>query len=147
MKRKYDFELTVGIFVLVGILAVGYLSVKLGKLEVVGSAGYTVNAEFSNAGGVKPGSVIEIAGVEIGKVRGVRLANYSAQAELWIHKDIKLQEDVIASIRTKGLIGEKYIQINPGGSETYIKDGGKIRETESAVDIEELVSKFVFGKV
>ena len=147
MHRKHDFELTVGIFVLLGILALGYLSIKLGKLDVVGSGGYTVYAEFSNAGGVKPGSVIEIAGVEIGKVRGVRLANYSAQAELWIHKDIKLQEDVIASIRTKGLIGEKYIQINPGGSETYIKDGGKIRETESAVDIEELVSKFVFGKV
>jgi phospholipid/cholesterol/gamma-HCH transport system substrate-binding protein len=147
MHRKHDFELTVGIFVLLGILALGYLSIKLGKLDVVGSGGYTVYAAFSNAGGVKPGSAIEIAGVEVGKVRGVRLVNYSAQAEFWIHKDVKLQEDSIATIKTKGLIGEKFIQINPGGSETYLQDGEKIRETESAVDIEELVSKFVFGKV
>jgi len=147
MHRKHDFEMAVGVFVLLGILALGYLSVKLAKLDVIGSGGYTVYAEFSNAGGVKQGSSIEIAGVEIGKVRAVRLVNYSAQAEFWIHNAVKLQEDAIATIKTKGLIGEKFIQINPGGSETYIKDGGKIRETESAVDIEELVSKFVFGKV
>jgi len=110
-------------------------------------AGYTVYAEFANAGGIKSGSVVEIAGVEIGKVKSVRLDNYSALASLWIHKGVKLQDDAIASIKTKGLIGEKYIQVAPGGSDVYLTDGGKIRETESALDIEELVSKYVFGKV
>jgi phospholipid/cholesterol/gamma-HCH transport system substrate-binding protein len=147
MKKKFDVELTVGVFVLLGILALGFLSVKFGKLEVVGSGGYTLYAEFTNAGGVKSGACVEIAGVEIGKVRSVSLSNYSAKAELYINKDIVLQEDAIAAIKTKGLIGEKYIQITPGGSDQTLSDGGKIRQTESAVDIEELVSKYVFGKV
>jgi phospholipid/cholesterol/gamma-HCH transport system substrate-binding protein len=147
MNKKYDIEVAVGIFVLLGILALGFMSIRLGKLEVVGSGGYTVYAEFTNAGGVKSGASVEIAGVEIGKIKSVRLSNYTAKAELWINKGVKLQDDVIASIKTKGLIGEKYIQITPGGSERTLQEGGKIRETESAVDIEELVSKYVFGKV
>ncbi|HTZ17848.1 MAG TPA: outer membrane lipid asymmetry maintenance protein MlaD [Dissulfurispiraceae bacterium] len=149
MQRKFDLELAVGIFVLIGILSLGYLSIRLGKLEVVGTGGYTVYAEFTNAGGIKSGSVIEIAGVEIGKVKNISLDlnNYSARADFLIYKDIKIQEDAIASIKTKGLIGEKFIQITPGGSDTYLSAGGKIRETESAIDIEELVSKYVFGKV
>lgn len=147
MQKKFDVELAVGIFVLIGILALGYLSIRLGKLEVVGGGGYTVYAEFTNAGGIKPGSVVEVAGVEIGKVKSIRLDNYAARAELWIQRDINIQEDAIASIKTKGLIGEKFIQISPGGSEKYVSNGGKIRETESAIDIEELISKYVFGKV
>jgi phospholipid/cholesterol/gamma-HCH transport system substrate-binding protein len=147
MKRRFDVELAVGVFVLIGILALAYLTVKLGKLEVVGGGGYTVYAEFSNAGGVKSGASIEIAGVEIGKVKGVALSNYAAKVELWINEGVVLQDDCIASIKTKGLIGEKYIQLTPGGSEQIIADRGVIRQTESAVDIEELVSKYVFGKV
>jgi phospholipid/cholesterol/gamma-HCH transport system substrate-binding protein len=147
MKKKFDVELAVGVFVLLGILALAYMSVRLGKLEVTGSGGYTVYAEFTNAGGVKSGASIEIAGVEIGKVKSVSLSNYSAKAELWINRDVVLQEDAIAAIKTKGLIGEKYIQVTPGGSERILSQGGKIRQTESAVDIEELVSKYVFGKV
>jgi phospholipid/cholesterol/gamma-HCH transport system substrate-binding protein len=147
MKKSLDLDLAVGVFVLCGILALGYMSVKLGKLEVIGSGGYTVYAEFANAGGVKAGASVEIAGVEIGKVKSVGLANYAARTELWINKGVVLQEDAIAAIRTKGLIGEKYIQVTPGGSERILSQGGKIRQTESAVDIEELVSKYVFGKV
>ena len=147
MQKKFDLELTVGIFVLIGFLSLGYLSIRLGKLEVVGPGGYIVYADFANAGGIKPGSVIEIAGVEIGKVKSVRLDNYAARADLLIYKDVKIQDDAIASIKTKGLIGEKFVQIMPGGSEKYLAGGGKIRETESALDIEELVSKYVFGKV
>jgi phospholipid/cholesterol/gamma-HCH transport system substrate-binding protein len=147
MKKKYDVEITVGVFVLLGIMALGFLSIRLGELEVVGSGGYTVYADFTNAGGVKAGASIEIAGVEIGKVKSVGLSNYTARAELSIKEGVILQEDAIAAIKTKGLIGEKYIQISPGGSERILSQGGKIRQTESAVDIEELVSKFVFGKV
>ncbi len=147
MQRKFDIEFAVGMFVLIGILCLGYLSIKLGKLEVIGAGGYTVYAEFSNAGGIKPGSAIEIAGVQIGKVKSIKLDNYSALAEFWINKGVRIQEDAIVHIKTKGLIGEKYVQISPGGSETFVGNGGRLTETESPIDIEELISKYVFGKV
>jgi phospholipid/cholesterol/gamma-HCH transport system substrate-binding protein len=145
--KKANIELAVGLFVLIGILSIGYLSVKLGKLEVMGGRGYTVYAEFAKAGGIKPGAVVEIAGVEVGTIKSIHLDNYQALIELALDDTIQLQEDAIASIKTKGLIGEKFIQITPGGSEKILPVGGKIRDTESAVDIEELISKYVFGKV
>lgn len=146
--KKFDLELVVGVFVLIGILCLGYLSIKLGRLEVFGERRYTVYAKFEKAGGIKPGAVVEIAGVDVGKVKSIKLKeDYQALVELTIYKDVRLQEDAIASIKTKGLIGEKYVQITPGGSDKIIPDGGKIRETESALDIEELISKYVFGKV
>ncbi|MBA4348566.1 MAG: outer membrane lipid asymmetry maintenance protein MlaD [Thermodesulfovibrio sp.] len=145
--KRFDIELVVGFFLLIGILSLGYISVKLGKLEIIGGSGYSVYAEFEKAGGIKVGSVVEIAGVEVGKVKSVKLKNYQAMVELAINKDVKIQEDAIISVKTKGLIGEKYMQITAGGSEKIIPDGGKIRETESAVDLEELISKYVFGKV
>lgn len=145
--KRFDIELVVGFFLLIGILSLGYISVKLGKLEIIGGSGYSVYAEFEKAGGIKVGSVVEIAGVEVGKVKSVKLKNYQAMVELAIDKGVKIQEDAIISVKTKGLIGEKYMQITAGGSEKIIPDGGKIRETESAVDLEELISKYVFGKV
>jgi phospholipid/cholesterol/gamma-HCH transport system substrate-binding protein len=146
--RKFDLELAVGFFVIIGILSLVYLSVRLGKLETIGGGRYIVYADFVNAGGVKPGAVVEIAGVEVGKVKSLRLdKDYRAFVTFTIAKDVEIQEDAIASIKTKGLIGEKYVQITPGGSDKLIASGGKIKETESAVDIEELVSKYIFGKV
>lgn len=146
--KKFNIELSVGFFLLLGILSLAYISINLGKLEIVGKDGYTVYAEFEKAGGIKPKAIVEIAGVEVGTVKSVSITNdYLARIELTIDKKIKLQEDVIASIKTKGLIGEQYLQISPGGSDNMIPDGGKIRETESAIDIEELISKYVFGKV
>lgn len=146
--RRFDIEMAVGIFLLIGIFALGYISIRLGRLEVIGVKGYTVYAEFEKAGGVKPGAVVEIAGVEVGKVKSVRLSeDYQAVVEIRIEKDINIQEDAIASVKTKGIIGEKYIQITPGGSEKNVPDGGKIRETESSIDFEEIISKYVFGKV
>lgn len=146
--KKFDLELTVGFFLLIGIISLGYISVKLGKLDVLGVNYYSVYAEFEKAGGIKPGTVVEIAGVEVGKVKSLQLdKNYQALIEFSINGDVKIQEDAIVSIKTKGLIGEKYIQITPGGSDKIIHSGGKIRETESAIDIEELISKYVFGKV
>jgi phospholipid/cholesterol/gamma-HCH transport system substrate-binding protein len=146
--RKFDLELAVGFFVIIGILSLVYLSVRLGKLETIGGGRYIVYAEFANAGGIKPGADVEIAGVEVGKVKSLMLdKNYRAFITFTITKDVEIQEDAIASIKTKGLIGEKYVQITPGGSDKLIASGGKIKETESAVDIEELVSKYIFGKV
>lgn len=145
--KKFDLELAVGIFLLIGILSIGYMSVKLGHLDITGKRGYTLHAEFEKAGGIKPGAVVEIAGVEVGSIKNVRLDNNAALIELTLEDTVKIHDDAIASIKTKGLIGEKFIQITPGGSEKILPNGGKIRDTESAVDIEELISKFVFGKV
>jgi phospholipid/cholesterol/gamma-HCH transport system substrate-binding protein len=145
--RRSALDVAVGVFVLVGILALGWLSVRLGRVELWSSAGYTVTADFPTVGGLKTGSSIEIAGVEIGRVDGITLSDYQARVIMTIKPAIKLQEDAIASIKTRGLIGEKYIKINPGGSEKLIGPNGKITEVEPPVDIEELISKYVFGKV
>jgi phospholipid/cholesterol/gamma-HCH transport system substrate-binding protein len=145
--RKLDIEFAVGLFVIAGILALGYLSIKLGKMEVVGGRGYEVYALFSNSGGLKAGSAIVIAGVDVGRVKSIGLEDYQARVVLDLPENVKLQEDAIASIKTRGLIGEKYIEITPGGSGKMIKPGGRIRETQPAVDLEELISKFVFGKI
>lgn len=146
--KRINLELVVGVFVVVGMLSLAYLSVKLGKLDLVGGNKYEVYAEFENAGGIKAGSVVEIAGVEVGRVEDIELdERYEAKVMLSIQRGIDIQDDAIASIKTKGLIGEKYVEISPGGSEKTISDGGRIRDTESAVDIEELISNYVFGKI
>jgi phospholipid/cholesterol/gamma-HCH transport system substrate-binding protein len=145
--KKFDLELTVGLFIIAGIICLGYLSIKLGKMEIVGERGYEIYGVFSNVGGLKNGSSIEIAGVKVGRVKSITLYNYQARVVLNLPENVKLQEDAIVSIKTKGLIGEQYIEITPGGSEKIINPGGQIRETQSAVDLEELISKFVFGKI
>ena len=145
--KKFDLELAVGFFLLIGILSMGYLSVKLGHLDITGKRGYTLRAEFAKAGGIKAGAIVEIAGVEVGSIRTINLKDNAALVEMTLDRTVKIHDDAIASIKTKGLIGEKYIQITPGGAGEVLPEGGKIRDTESAVDIEELISKFVFGKV
>ena len=106
-----------------------------------------MTVDFPSVGGLKAGSAVEIAGVEIGRVESIGLADYQARVTLRVRSGIKLQEDAIASIKTKGLIGEKYIRISPGGSERIIGPNGRIRETEAPVDLEELLAKYIFGKV
>ncbi len=145
--RKFDVELAVGFFLLIGVICLGYLSFKLGKMEVVGTKGYDISAVFSNSGGIKVGSGIVIAGVDVGRVRHITLDHYQARVVMHFPTAVKIQEDSIASIKTKGLIGEKYIEITPGGSDKTIPAGGKIRDTQPAVDLEDLLSKYVFGKI
>lgn len=145
--KKIDLELAVGFFLLIGIFCLVYLSIKLGKLEVIGGGGYSIYATFDQDGGIKTGASVQIAGVDIGKVKSVRMQNYQAVIHMVINEDVRLQEDAIASIKTKGLIGEKYIMITPGGSDKIIPAGGRITETESAIDIESLISRYIFGKV
>ncbi len=145
--KRFDLELMVGLFIIAGMICLGYLSIKLGKMEVVGGKGYEIYAVFSNIGGLKTGSPIEIAGVDVGRVKSITLDNYQAHIVLSLPLGVKIQEDAIASIKTKGLIGEKYVDITPGGSDKVIGPGGRVRETQPAVDLEELISKFVFGKI
>ena len=145
--RKLDIELAVGLFLIVGIICLGYLSIKLGKMEIFGGEGYNVQAVFSDSGGLRTGSAVEIAGVEVGRVKSVSLEDYQAKIMIHLSQDVKIQEDSIASIKTKGLIGEKYVEISPGGAEEMIQPGGIIRDTQPPVDFEELIARFVFGKV
>ena len=140
-------NIAVGLFVLIGILGLAYLSIQLGRVSLLGATGYVVTADFPSVGGLKAGSTVEIAGVEIGRVEAIGLADYQARVTLRIHAGVKLQEDSIASIKTKGLIGEKYLRISPGGSDRLIPPRGRIREVEAPVDFEELLSKYIFGKV
>ena len=145
--KKFDLELAVGVFMIIGIICLGYLSIKLGKMEVFGDKGYEIQAIFSNSGGLKSGSSVVIAGVEVGRVKRVDLDDYQAKVVLNIPLNVKIQEDAIASIKTKGLIGEKYVEITPGGADELIEPGGRIRDTQSAIDFEELISNYVFGKI
>jgi len=145
--KKIDLELTVGLFIIAGILCLGYLSIKLGKMEVWGGKGYDLYALFSEVGGLKSGASVEIAGVEIGRVKNITLEHYQARVVIDLSENVRIQEDAIASIKTKGLIGERYIEITPGGSEKIMGPGDRIRETQPAVNLEELISKFVFGKI
>ena len=140
-------EIGVGVFMLVGILALGYLSVRLGQVDLFGHRGYTVYAEFPTVGGLKTGASVEIAGVPVGRVESIQLKDYQARVAMLIRTGVQLQSDAIVSIKTKGLIGEKFIQISPGGSDTPVKPEGRLTEVEAPVDIEELISKYVFGKI
>ncbi len=144
--KKINIETGVGLLLILGFLCLAYLSVKLGDIDIFSTEQYTIKARFANISGLKKGSDVEIAGVSIGKVEKIHLDDYEALVELLISPEVKLQDDSIASIRTKGIIGDKYVKIMPGGSEEFIKPGDAITETESAIEIEELVSKYIFEK-
>ncbi|HHT9124340.1 MAG TPA: outer membrane lipid asymmetry maintenance protein MlaD [Candidatus Brocadiia bacterium] len=146
--KKFDVEIAVGIFVFLGILCMAYISVKLGKFNLIGNNYYPVKAVFSSVKGLKKDTVVEIAGVEVGKVDDIGLNDdYEAVVTLLIRDDIELQEDAIASIRTKGLLGEKYVEISPGGADVLIQPGATLHDTEPPIDLEKLIGNFVFGKV
>ncbi len=145
--EKTKLEMAVGLFVLIGILCLGYLSIKLGKLELVGGDVYEVDAQFNTASGLKAGSTVEIAGVEVGRVRGITLNEDRAMVKLAVNNTVKLYTDTIASIKTRGIIGEKFLALSPGGGGDPLKPGETIRDTESGLDLEELVSQYVHGKV
>ena len=145
--KKSSIETAVGAFVLVGILCVGYLTIKLGKMELLGDNHYTLYADFSSAAGLKQGASIEMAGVQIGQIEAISLLPIikAARVELKIDNTVTLSSDVIASIKTAGLLGDRYLALTPGGSDEILQAGDSIEETESALDIEDLISKYVFS--
>jgi phospholipid/cholesterol/gamma-HCH transport system substrate-binding protein len=138
-------EVIVGVFVIVGLVCLGYLTIRLGKLEVFGNNGYVVYADFASVAGLKIGDPVEIAGVKIGRVDSINLADDRGRLGLKIDNNVKLQEDVIASVRARGLIGDKYVVISLGGSEKLLAYGDKIRETESPPDLTDIIGKYVAG--
>jgi len=145
--KKIDLELIVGLFVLIGVIALGYISIKLGKMEWVGGGGYQITATFPRIGGLKVGAIVEVSGVEVGRVKSITLdENYQARVVLDINKRVKLDDESIASIRTKGLLGEKYVDIEPGGGE-IIHDGGELTENNEPIDLERLLERLIGGKI
>ena len=145
--KKTTIETSVGIFMFIGIICIAYLAVKLGQMDLVGKDYYPVTARFQSASGLRTGAPVEMAGVRIGHIEQISLnmERKTADVVLMIKKDIQLEEDVIASVKTSGLIGDKFIMVSPGGSDIFLEPGDIITETESAVDLESLIGKYIFG--
>lgn len=146
MNEYKKIEMIVGAFVLVGIISIGWMAVKLGQIGGMGASGYVLEAVFEDAGGMRSGSDIMMAGVVIGRVNDVRINEDSeAKLMLLIHDGVPITADAIASVRTKGIIGERYVRISQGGDDELLQGGDEIEETESAINIEDLVSKYIFS--
>ena len=147
--KKYSLETGVGIFVVIGLLCVAYMTVKLGKVSLFGDNYYSLYARFGSVSGLREGSPIEIDGIEVGRVERLTL-DQEKQLPLVIfkiRKGVRVYDDGSAAIKTAGLIGDKFVKIDPGGGGEVLKPGGTITETTSAVDIEELISKYAFGDI
>ncbi|MEE9910504.1 MAG: outer membrane lipid asymmetry maintenance protein MlaD [Deltaproteobacteria bacterium] len=147
--KKYTMETIVGIFVIVGLLCVGYMTVKLGKLNLFGDDTYPLIAKFTTVTGLKAGNPVNILGINVGRVEQITMdqEDQKAVVEVRIKRNIKIYDDAIASIKTEGLIGDKYLSIDPGGGGDLLKPNGVITDTQAAVDIESLISKYAFGDV
>jgi phospholipid/cholesterol/gamma-HCH transport system substrate-binding protein len=144
-KRKIEFY--VGLFVVLGLICSSYLFVVLGEIGFIRDTRYPVYGFFTSVSGLKKGARVEMAGVEIGIVSNVMIdkERLLAKVELKIDKNMTLSEDVIASVKTSGIIGQKYVDIAPGGSDILLEPGQEIYNTESSLDIESLVRKFIFN--
>jgi phospholipid/cholesterol/gamma-HCH transport system substrate-binding protein len=139
-------EISVGLLMIVGMACLVYLSVNLGGVALFGSDTYTIEASFRSVEGLEPGASVEIAGVPVGKVKQIRLEENDAKVVMEIKNNTRISDDTIASIRTKGIIGDKFIKLSPGWSEDYLKDRDLLMDTESAISIEELINKYLFDK-
>ncbi|MGD2137060.1 MAG: outer membrane lipid asymmetry maintenance protein MlaD [Gammaproteobacteria bacterium] len=144
--KKVNLEMIVGLFLLAGFASFAYIAVKMGDLEMFRDETYRVTARFLSISGLKEGAAIELAGVNVGKVSKIELdpGEYEAVVHLDVDKQVELQDDTIASIRTAGIIGDKFIKLTPGGSDILLEEGDEIEETESSISIEELISKYIF---
>jgi len=144
--KKFNVETAVGLFLVAGFICFAWISVRLGNLELFNRDHYQLNARFTSVSGLKVGANIEIAGVKVGRVTTIHLdpENFDATVILDLQPQIQLSEDSIASIRTAGIIGDRYIDISPGGAPDTIAPGEEITETEPAINLEELVSKYIF---
>jgi phospholipid/cholesterol/gamma-HCH transport system substrate-binding protein len=147
--RDKGLEFGVGLFVLLGLAAIVYLTVKLGTGSFVAADTYPLEARFANTGGLNKGSTVMLGGVTIGRVEGIRLdaKDYSAIVDMSIMSEVQLPADTMASIRTSGLIGDKFVALSPGAEESVLRPSERITMTESAVELESLISKMAFGSV
>jgi phospholipid/cholesterol/gamma-HCH transport system substrate-binding protein len=147
--KKQKVEITVGIFVVIGLICIGYMAIKLGDVSIFGDDSYSIFARFSSVTGLKQGSSVEMLGIEVGRVEKLFLDQDKQQAmvELRVNNGVLIYDDAIASIKTSGLIGDKYVQIDPGGGGDLLGQGDAIFDTNSPLDIEALIGKFAFGSI
>jgi phospholipid/cholesterol/gamma-HCH transport system substrate-binding protein len=147
--KRYAMETTVGIFVVFGLLCVGYMTVKLGHVSLFGANTYPLFARFTSVSGLRAGSSVTMYGLEIGRVEKLSMDQKDGMAvvELDITRGIKIYDDALASIKTEGLIGERYVSIDPGGAGSLLKPDGVITDTQPPVDLNELIGKYAFGEV
>ena len=145
--KQFNVEYTVGLFMIAGLLCLFWLAIELGGVATLSNENYTLRARFVSASGLKPGADVELAGVVVGQVTRISFDadEYEAEVEISIAKAVKLQDDAIASIRSTGIIGGKFLKITPGGSDILLAPNDEIRETESSVNFEELLSKYIFN--
>ena len=144
MKESH-IEIIVGLFVSLGLACMAYISINLGQVDFFDTGYYPIHATFSSATGLKEDTNIEIAGVKIGKIKSVELKNYEAVVTMLIDRDVKIQDDAIASVRTKGILGEQYIEILPGGSDVVLGPGDGLFDTEPPFDLMSALKNFVVG--
>lgn len=147
MSTRYAVETSVGVFVLVTLLCVGYLTIQLGEFDFLGTDSYQIKARFNSVSGLRMGNEVQIAGVSVGRVENIELQKdqYVAIVTMSIDRDVTLSDDTLAAVKTSGLIGDKYISLSPGGSGMPLEEGDMIIDTQSPIDVEELVGKYVFG--
>tara|TARA_Y100000758_G_scaffold92506_1_gene63567 strand:- start:91 stop:543 length:453 start_codon:yes stop_codon:yes gene_type:complete len=146
MIEKQHTEILVGIFILIGIITITFLALRMGDFGLLNNTQYIIKAEFTSASGLKKGAHVEMAGVSVGKVKNIIFnpETYLAEVYIAIENNIKVPEDSTASIRTAGIIGDKFLKISPGGSEIIIEKNMSIVETEPSINLEELISKYIF---
>jgi phospholipid/cholesterol/gamma-HCH transport system substrate-binding protein len=142
-------EISVGLFVFLGLAALAFLAVRIGQGRISSGGSQEFTARFINASGLKEGSSVRIAGVAVGAVTRVALKHDEMVALVTFAIDpaVKLDDDTAAAVRSAGLIGEKFVSLQPGGSGVPLPPGGLILDTQSAVDLEDLISRFAFGSV
>ncbi|MEI9479843.1 MAG: outer membrane lipid asymmetry maintenance protein MlaD [Deltaproteobacteria bacterium] len=147
--RKYQYETVAGFFVVIGLLCIAYMTVKLGKVSFFSDNTYVLYARFTSVSGLRVGNPVEMFGLEVGRIEtlGMDQKDQLALVELKLKKDIKVYGDAVASIKTVGLIGDRYVSIDPGGSAEILKPGATIAQTQPPVDIGELIGKYAFGGV
>ena len=147
--KKYAMETTVGIFLVFGLLCIGYMTVKLGHVSLLGDNTYSLFARFTTVSGLRAGSPVNMLGIEVGRVGRLTMdqKDQKVVVEIRIQKDIKVYDDALASIKAEGLIGDMFLSIEPGGAGKLLGPGGTITETQPAVDIVDLIGKYAFGEV
>ena len=147
--KKYPSETVAGIFVFIGLIVIGYMTVKLGNVSMLGDDSYSLNARFKSVSGLRIGNPVEMLGLEIGSVSNFTMDQQDqvVKVEFKINRDILIYDDAIASIKTEGLIGSKFLEIEAGGAGDLLESGDLITETESPIDLQEIISKYAFGDV
>ena len=147
--KKYSIETAVGVFVVVGLICVGYMTVKLGKVSLFGEDAYPLTARFASVSGLRVGSAVEVYGIEVGSVMhlGIDAEKQMGVVGMKINRGVKVYDDAVATIKSAGLIGDRYVNIDPGGAGAVLKPGGVITQTSAPTDIEDLIGKYAFGDV